>query len=171
MLDKSNPVLERALRALALDLRSAGIGPDADIDRLAEIVTGAYARIGTFRGQEAWLQAAPTTRRALRLLKQRQSITAVAEELHRARDETLVGETRPRPQPVQVMNLHQTKGREADTTILLLADSEWYGYEGEPFPNNSRLLYVVMTRARHQAHLVVPANAHPLWAPLIAVLD
>ncbi|MGI5461249.1 hypothetical protein ACQEWB_50515 [Streptomyces sp. CA-249302] len=95
----------------------------------------------------------------------------MAEELHRARDETLVGDTRPRPRPVQVMNLHQTKGREADTTILLLADGEWYGNESEPFPNNSRLLYVVMTRARQQAHLVVPANSHPLWAPLIAALE
>ncbi|MEW2615060.1 UvrD-helicase domain-containing protein [Streptomyces sp. NPDC047880] len=171
MLDKSNPALERALRALAQDLRSAGIGPNADIDRLAELVTGAYARIGTFRGQEAWLQAAPTTRRALRLLKQGQSITAVAEELRSARDETLVGDTRPRPRPVQVMNLHQTKGREADTTILLLADDEYYGPEGEPFPNGSRLLYVVMTRARHTAHLVVPHRSHALWAPLIAALE
>ncbi|WP_405444475.1 AAA family ATPase [Streptomyces achromogenes] len=171
MLDQSNPMLQRALLALAQDLRSAGSGPNADIDHLAELVTGAYSRIGTFRGQEAWLQAAPTTRRALRLLKEDQSITAVADELHRARDETLVGDTRPRPRPVQVMNLHQTKGREADTTILLLADEEWYGPEGEPFPNGSRLLYVVMTRARHQAHLVVPANSHPLWAPLISALE
>ncbi|WP_219014062.1 UvrD-helicase domain-containing protein [Streptomyces sp. NEAU-sy36] len=171
VLQGTNPELERALGQLAEDLRSAGHGPSADIDHLAELITGAYARIGTFRGQEAWLQAAPTTRRALRLLKQDQSITAVAEELHRARDETLVGDSRPRPRPVQVMNLHQTKGREADTTILLLADDEYYGPEGEPFPNGSRLLYVVMTRARHQAHLVVPANSHPLWAPLIAALE
>ncbi|MFI7019934.1 UvrD-helicase domain-containing protein [Streptomyces sp. NPDC050164] len=171
MLDKSNAALERALRALAQDLRSAGTGPNADIDRLTDIVTGAYARIGTFRGQEAWRQAAPTTRRALRLLKQDQSITAVAEELHRARDETLVGDTRQGPRPVQVMNLHQTKGREADTTILLLADGEWYGHEGEPFPIGSRLLYVAMTRARHPAHLVVSANAHSLWAPLITSLE
>ncbi|MEU7045937.1 UvrD-helicase domain-containing protein [Streptomyces varsoviensis] len=171
VLQRTNQELERALRQLAKDLRSAGHGPGADIGRLADIVTGAYARIGTFRGQEAWLQASPTTRRALRLLREDQSITAVAEELRRARDETLVGDTRPRPRPVQVMNLHQTKGREADTTILLLADDEYYGPEGEPFPNGSRLLYVVMTRARHQAHLVVPANSHPLWAPLIAALE
>lgn len=159
------------LGQLAQDLWSAGHGPSADIDRLAELVTGAYARIGTFRGQEAWIQAAPITRRALRLLKEGQSISALAEDLRRARDETLVGDTRPRPRPVQVMNLHQTKGREADTTILLLASDEYYGPEAEPFPKGSRLLYVVMTRARHTAHLVVPANSHPLWAPLIAALE
>ncbi|MER6386786.1 hypothetical protein [Streptomyces sp. NPDC001250] len=134
MLDKSNPALERALRALALDLRSAGSGPTADIDRLAELVTDPYTRIGTFRGQEAWLQAAPTTRRALRLLKEDQGVTAVAEELHHARDETLVGDTRPRPRPAQVMNLHQTKGREADTTILLLADDEGTAPKANPSP-------------------------------------
>ncbi|AQA09156.1 hypothetical protein [Streptomyces malaysiensis] len=50
-------------------------------------------------------------------------------------------------------------------------DDEYYGPEGEPFPIGSRLLYVVMTRARHTAHLVVPANSHPLWAPLIAALE
>jgi DNA helicase-2/ATP-dependent DNA helicase PcrA len=171
VLHRTNRELERALGQLAQDLKSAGQGSNADIDRLAEIVTSAYARIGTFRGQEAWLQAAPATRRALRLLKEDQSITAVADELHRARDETLVGDSRPRPRPVQVMNLHQAKGREADTTILLLAGDEYYGPEVEPFPHGSRLLYVVMTRARRQAHLVVPANSHPLWAPLIASLE
>lgn len=62
-------------------------------------------------------------------------------------------------------------GTQAHIHILLLADDEYYGPEGEPFPIGSRLLYVVMTRARHQAHLVVPANSHPLWAPLIATLE
>ncbi len=45
------------------------------------------------------------------------------------------------------MNLHQTRGREADTTILPLGNSEYYGPEGEPSPSGPRLLYVVMTRA------------------------
>ena len=69
------------------------------------------------------------------------------------------------------MNLHQTKGREADTTILLLGPDEFYGYENEPYPDGSCLLYVVMTRARHQAHLIVPANPHPLWQPLVIACD
>lgn len=71
------------------------------------------------------------------------------------------------------MNLHQTKGREADTTILLLRPepNEFYGDKSEPYPDGSCLLYVVMTRARHQAHLVVPANPHPLWQPLVIACD
>lgn len=167
----TNPALERALEQLCEDLRSAGRGGGADLSRLAGTVTGAYARIGTFRGQESWLQAAAITRRGLRLLEQHQSITAVSEYLARVRDETLVGDASVRPRPVQVMNLHQTKGREADTTILLLGNEEYYGPEGEPFPIGSRLLYVVMTRARHQAHLLVPAQSHPLWAPLVAAVE
>ena len=69
------------------------------------------------------------------------------------------------------MNLHQTKGREADKTILLLGSDEYHGSEAEPFPNGSRLLYVVMTRARQQAHIVVPHVAHPLWLPLVTACE
>jgi DNA helicase-2/ATP-dependent DNA helicase PcrA len=170
MLNGSNTVLESALSDLADDLRSAG-GAAPDVARLAEVLTGAYARIGTFRGQESWLQAAAETRRALLLLDEGLGIDAVAARLREVHDETLVGSTRPRPHPIQVMNLHQTKGREADTTILLLGDDEYYGPEGEPFPSGSRLLYVVMTRAREHAHLVVPDQTHRLWAPLIAALE
>ncbi|CAM5447401.1 AAA family ATPase [Streptomyces hirsutus] len=68
------------------------------------------------------------------------------------------------------MNLHQTKGREADSTILLLGSNEFHGSEGEPYPTGSKLLYVVMTRARQKAHLVVPNLVHGLWQPLVAAL-
>lgn len=87
------------------------------------------------------------------------------------RDETLVGSQIVRRFPIQVMNLHQTKGREADTTILLLGPDEFYGYEDEPYPNGSKLLYVVMSRARKHAHIVVPRRTHPLWEPLVTALQ
>jgi DNA helicase-2/ATP-dependent DNA helicase PcrA len=161
-----NPVLERALGQLITDLQSAA-GTPPDLDRLADIIAGAYARIGTFRGQETWAQAAQRTCGALRVAGDDPSLTAVAAELLQVRDETLVGNLTSRSHPVQVMNLHQTKGREADTTILLLGADEFYGYENEPYPDGSCLLYVVMTRARHQAHLVVSSNPHPLWQPLV----
>jgi DNA helicase-2/ATP-dependent DNA helicase PcrA len=159
-------VLERALGQLITDLQSAA-GTPPDLDRLADIIAGAYARIGTFRGQETWAQAAQRTCGALRVAGDDPSLTAVAAELLQVRDETLVGNLTSRSHPVQVMNLHQTKGREADTTILLLGADEFYGYENEPYPDGSCLLYVVMIRARHQAHLVVSSNPHPLWQPLV----
>jgi ATP-dependent DNA helicase UvrD/PcrA len=166
----TNPTLERALGQLIADLQAAG-GTSPDLDLVANIVGSAYSRIGTFRGQETWTRAAHRTHGILRLLGNDHSLAAVIAELLRARDETLVGNLTARPRPIQVMNLHQTKGREADTTILLLGPDEYHGSETEPYPDGSRLLYVVMTRARRQAHLVVPANPHPLWQPLIVACD
>ena len=66
--------------------------------------------------------------------------------------------------------VHQTKGREADATVLLLQPDEFHGYEPEPYPTGSRLLYVCLTRARERAHIVVPENIHGLhglWLPFI----
>lgn len=83
---------------------------------------------------------------------------------------TLVGSRAGRPKAVQVMNLHQTKGREADATVLLLQSDEFHGYEAEPYATGSRLLYVCLTRARERAHIVVPNtihNVHGLWLPFI----
>jgi DNA helicase-2/ATP-dependent DNA helicase PcrA len=172
MLDRdTNPVLQNALQRLARDLRAAVGDPELpDVPKLAETVTNAYSTVGASRGQETWLQAARRTRSALRSLSQGGDIAAVEQELLRARDEALVGVGTARRSPIQVMNLHQTKGREADTTILLLGRDEWYGSEGEPYPTGSKLLYVVMTRARKNAHLVVPDLVHGLWRPLVAAL-
>lgn len=165
-----NHTLDRALERLAADLLSVG-GDSPDLDQLTAIVTEAYARIGTHRGQQTWTQAAQRTRSAVRLFGEDHNITAITAELMRARDETLVGNLAARRHAVQVMNLHQTKGRESDTTILLLRPDEFHGHEHEPFPDGSRLLYVVMTRARHVAHLVVPSNPHPLWQPLVTACE
>ncbi len=63
------------------------------------------------------------------------------------------------------MNFSQTKGREADATLLVFADDDFFGYEAEPFPDASRLLYVAMTRARTRV-VLLPPWPHPLVAPL-----
>ncbi|MFF2619348.1 UvrD-helicase domain-containing protein [Kitasatospora sp. NPDC058046] len=172
MLDPStNLVLRNALRRLARDLQEAvRDGERPDITRLAEVITSAYSTVGASRGQETWLQAARQTRFALSKLADGTDVVAVEQEMLRARDDALVGTVTARRAPIQVMNLHQTKGREADTTILLLGSDEYHGSEREPFPTGSKLLYVVMTRARKTAHLVVPDLAHPLWRPLVAAL-
>jgi DNA helicase II / ATP-dependent DNA helicase PcrA len=160
-----NPTLEAALAQLLEDAVAAA--RNFDVENLADTIAGAYARFDVPRGQETWRYAAQQTRTALRSLARGSNLTTAAADLLRARDEGLVGNHTARPRQIQVMNLHQTKGREADTTILLLGSDEWHGYESEPFPTGSRLLYVVMTRARHSAHIVVPADAHPLWRPLV----
>ncbi len=168
ILDKSNPPLEAALRSLAVDLRRAGTaegGPH--YDEVADFIAGAYSRVGMFQGEETWGEAMPRIRAAIRQLQAGTPYDDVAESLAAIRADVLVGAGNQRPRPIQVMNLHQTKGREADTTILLLQEDEYHGGEGEPFASGSKLLYVVMTRARRQAHIIVPASPHPLWRPLI----
>ena len=65
----------------------------------------------------------------------------------------------------------QTKGREADSTILVLQSDEYHGREQAPYPRLSRLLYVVLTRARERAYIAVPEGVHPLWSPLIVTYD
>ncbi|MFD0373690.1 UvrD-helicase domain-containing protein [Streptomyces sp. NPDC127112] len=168
----TNLPLRNALQRLAGDLRaSVGEGGQPDIARLSEVITSAYGTVGAARGQETWIQAARQTSIALRHADRGSfDAAAVGQELLRVRDEALVGTWTARRAPIQVMNLHQTKGREADTTILLLGSNEFHGSEGEPYPTGSRLLYVVMTRARQKAHLVVPNLVHGLWQPLVAAL-
>ncbi|MFJ2592275.1 UvrD-helicase domain-containing protein [Streptomyces erythrochromogenes] len=168
----TNLPLRNALQRLARDLRaSVGEGGQPDIARLSEVIASAYSTVGAARGQETWIQAARQTSIALRHASQGFfDAAAVGQELLRVRDEALVGTWTARRAPIQVMNLHQTKGREADTTILLLGSNEFHGSEGEPYPTGSKLLYVVMTRARQKAHLVVPDLVHGLWQPLVAAL-
>jgi hypothetical protein len=91
-------------------------------------------------------------------------------EVEDLRARTLVGSRAGRPKAAQVMNLHQTKGRETDATVLLLQSDEFHGYEAEPYPTGSRLLCVCLTRARERAHIVVPdtiRDLHGHWLPLI----
>jgi DNA helicase II / ATP-dependent DNA helicase PcrA len=71
------------------------------------------------------------------------------------------------PVPVQLMGLYQTKGREADATVVVLRSNDFYGTERPPFPVGSRLLYVVLTRARHKTLLLLFGHGFPtLVAPL-----
>ncbi|KMV16491.1 hypothetical protein A5731_08205 [Mycolicibacterium conceptionense] len=165
----TNSAFERALADVTGDLLAAS--NPLDVEGLAEVVANAYARLGTHRGQETWSLAARRTRAALRHLRDGKPFSAVEADLERSRHAALVGDAGLRPHPLQVMNLHQTKGREADATILLLQDDEYHGDEGPPYPTLSRLLYVVLTRARQRAHIVIPDRVHPLWSPLVHTHD
>jgi len=169
IVDRSNDAFERALEPVVRDLATAGSA--RDIDRLADLLGGAYAHLGTHRGQQTWTEAARRTRAAMRLLAEGQPLANVEEEVGRARHRALLGNAGTRPHPVQVMNLHQAKGREADATILLLQADEFHGYEAPPYPKLSRLLYVVLTRARARAHLAVPHDVHGLWRPLVEACE
>ena len=63
------------------------------------------------------------------------------------------------------MNYHQTKGREADVVIHIFRDDDYFGEEGEPFEELSRLLNVALSRARERVFVILPPNPHPLVEP------
>jgi len=74
------------------------------------------------------------------------------------------------PADVQLMGLYQSKGREADATIVVLRENDYYGKEPEPMPTGSKLLYVVLTRARKKTVvLTLGSTLPPLIAPLAAL--
>jgi len=163
---KTNPAFEAALKAVAADLY-AHAKPKLDLDGVHEVLRSAHQRLAFPRGEETWDLANRYLRRAARVLLNGGDIEALATEVERVRVDSLVGLMNAQAKPVQVMNLHQTKGREADVTVLLLQEDEYHGKEGEPFPAGSRLVYVCMTRARETAHIIVPDRVHGLWLPLV----
>jgi DNA helicase-2/ATP-dependent DNA helicase PcrA len=130
--------------------------------------------LGLDRGENHWLNAAHLLQPLVARLLRRQSdpaevldhlAAAIAE--HRAGLLThTVGE---QAAPVQLMGLYQTKGREADATIVVLRSNDFYGTERyEPFDTGSRLLYVVLTRARKRTVILLFGDdPKPLVAPLV----
>jgi DNA helicase-2/ATP-dependent DNA helicase PcrA len=68
------------------------------------------------------------------------------------------------------MGLYQSKGREADATVVVFRGNDFYGNEAEPMPVGSRLLYVVLTRARRKTIvLTLGSTLRPLVDPLAAL--
>lgn len=168
---KSLPRLETELKAWAAGLRAAAQVAEPDYDDLLDRLESLHQHLGFPRGLDIWRAANNRLRRAVQKLRRGGTLEALARHVEEERASTLVGALVPRAKPVQVMNLHQTKGREADATALLLQPDEFHGYEPEPYPTGSRLLYVCLTRARERAHIVVPDDTrtlHGLWAPFIS---
>jgi DNA helicase-2/ATP-dependent DNA helicase PcrA len=93
---------------------------------------------------------------------------AATTALHR---EALITGDSPEIGSVQLMNFHQTKGREADAVILVYREGGFVAgwREREPFEEKSRLLYVGLTRARERVTILLPPDPHDLVAPLAHV--
>jgi DNA helicase II / ATP-dependent DNA helicase PcrA len=75
------------------------------------------------------------------------------------------------PADIQLMGLYQSKGREADATIVVLRGNDYLGKESEPMPVGSKLLYVVLTRARTKTIVLTLGSTLPSLIYPLAVLS
>lgn len=141
---------------------------------LLPIASGFHGTIGLSAKSNAWADAskllAPMAARALRLLGQGASEVSIVNNLSVAAREatySALTDVTFSPRPIQLMNLYQTKGREADATVVVLREGDFMGKESEPFPSTSRLLYVVFSRARARIVVLLVGSAFP---PAVAPL-
>ncbi|MFG1928818.1 UvrD-helicase domain-containing protein [Cryptosporangium sp. NPDC048952] len=136
----------------------------------------AHDRLGLHRGVRHWRNAAQLLQpQVARHVRRHRDPSDVLEALDTAitayRTDLLTSATGEPDAPVQLMGLYQTKGREADATVVVLRSNDFYGPERrEPFETGSRLLYVVLTRARHKTTVLLFGDApQALVAPLAAL--
>lgn len=158
--------LARRLDQLRLELSGSSLTAAADL------ASQAHQVLGLIRGERQWRRAArllhPLVARSARHTARTDSALALlSRAVSRKRASLLTYEADADPVPVQLMGLYQTKGREADATIVVLRSNDFYGKEKPPFPIGSRLLYVVLTRARHKTLLLLFGDGLP---PLVAPL-
>jgi DNA helicase-2/ATP-dependent DNA helicase PcrA len=141
----------------------------SDALEATEVAAAAWEALGFTSGRRAWRRAG----RTLIALTARyragsgELLNQVAASVARIRDESFVELDSGDTGQVQLMNFHQTKGREADAIVLSHTSNDWYGRGGEPYEEPSRVLYVSMTRARHKVVVLLPSSPHALVAQLL----
>jgi DNA helicase II / ATP-dependent DNA helicase PcrA len=137
----------------------------------ADIARRAWPTLGVTGGWRPWNRAATTfgamVARARLIGEVGAAVEHIRAEVRALRSASFVELDGGDTGAVQLMNFSQTKGREADATVLVFDDEEYFGKEGEPFSEASRLLYVAMTRARRRVVVLLPRWPHPLVAPLL----
>lgn len=162
--------LQQRLSDLRTRLESTS---STDIACDLEIAAHAHQTIGLPSKSNAWSQATSLLRtmraRAVRQVGRTGAKLLVVHRIAAAAREatySVLTDMAVDPQDVQLMNLYQTKGREADATVVVFREGDFMGTEDEPFPTTSRLLYVVFSRARQRiVVLLVGDTLHPAVAP------
>ncbi len=145
-------------------------------DHLVASTCDAWEQLGVVGGSRPWqlaaLRFAASARRVARSTDTlEESVKKLTEQAERDRTSALVGDDFQDAHPVQIMNFHQTKGREAAQVILLYGSGDYLAHHraSEPFTESSRVLYVALTRARERVVVLLPADPHPLIAPFAEI--
>jgi DNA helicase-2/ATP-dependent DNA helicase PcrA len=148
-----------------LDAIRLALSDATDITAAAEIAARSWPSLSR-TGERAWRRASAEAMLLIRLsTRLHDPVSAIVRRVEAARADSFTEIDAADTAPVQLMNLHQTKGREADAVIIAFSKSDYHGPEGEPFPTASRLLYVTLTRARQYITLLLPTQPHGLVAP------
>lgn len=141
-----------------------------DIEAAASVSAGSWDALGFTTGRRAWRRAA----RTFGSLVNRARLDSVdppgrlRRSVEGVRNASFVELDAGDTGAIQLMNFSQTKGREADAVILSYSSGDWYGPgAAEPFDEPSRLLYVSMTRARHEVVVMLPPSPHALVRPFL----
>jgi DNA helicase-2/ATP-dependent DNA helicase PcrA len=167
-----DPGLARRFQNMEKALLTAG---ESTMQGLVELAARAWTRLGVTKGGRPWRRSAPVFQAIARpLLREAASAGAVAQlaaMVERRLPRALVDFDGALSSPVQLMNFHQTKGREADAVLLVYQNTDWFGKEGPPFPKTSRVLFVALTRARERVVIVLPTQPHPLVAPFASITN
>jgi DNA helicase-2/ATP-dependent DNA helicase PcrA len=183
--ERGNRAPELALMILGVRSSPASLGRRLDqlraglsgssLTGAADLASRAHRLLGLPRGERQWRRAArllrPMVSRYSRRATRADSALALLDRaVSQQRAGLLTHAADADPVPVQLMGLYQTKGREADATVVVLRSNDFYGKEAHPFPVGSRLLYVVLTRARHKTLLLLFGDVlPPLVAPLASL--
>ena len=142
---------------------------DRTIGELVEIVVRSWGGLGFAEGSRPWQRAA---RHFVRVARRWRDLPANEDtigelKLAIARDysESIIDLDIAEVSRVKLMTYNQTKGREADQTIHVFTQEDFFGYDGEPFEEESRKLYVAISRARKRVVVILPPNPHQLVGP------
>ena len=169
----SGPIQIRIHNAIS-ELEGALAGAtDGTMGKLGQIVMSSWYGLGLTSGFRPWQRAAQHFARLLTPYRDEQFSEAAVHHLYavveRSQTEALIDLDYSEHNRVKLMTYHQTKSREADTAIHVYRQKDFFGREGEPFEEASRLSNVAITRARKRLVLILPHDPHPLVEPFNAL--
>lgn len=164
--------IEEAISQLEIALRAA---VDGTISDLASVAAQSWGGLRITRSSRPWQRAASHFRRLIYSYRNEEvsiaTITRLVEVIERSRVEALIDLDYSERGRIRLMNYHQTKGREADVVIHIFRNDDYFGREGEPFEELSRLLNVALSRARERVIVLLPSDPHPLVEPFSALIQ
>ncbi len=160
-----SPGFDRGLAAF----QQAILSVKGDFDKAVEVASSTWSALSLAAGARAWNRAT----RSFQVMAQRATLSGgtplekLRLQVEQARTASFVELDGGDSGQTQLMNFSQTKGREADGVLLSFGSNDYFGPGGEPFDEPSRLLYVLLTRARRTVVVLLPTDPHPLVSPLL----